>query len=123
MFRVLQSSTLSLMVLIVLASPGALLASTPADAQAERSVTVHFADLNLNEPADVAVLYQRIRSAAAQVCGPRELGGPHIASTDYHHCVTAAIERTVTQVDRPGLGAYHRAHGAPSNRGRTVAQR
>ena len=37
-------------------------ASTPS------SVTVSFAGLNLQSPAGIAVLYQRIHSAASQVC-------------------------------------------------------
>jgi UrcA family protein len=122
MFRVAKTSMGGIAALLIAASPATLTAAATA-APSPRSLTVHFADLDLNRPADVAMLYHRIKVAAARVCGPRELGGPHIASTDFYHCVTDTVDRAVSTLDRPVLTAYHQGHGVPSIGPRKIARR
>ena len=68
--------------------------------------TVHFADLDLTRPADVAVLYQRIRVAAREVCQPlgeRDL----ILLAATRSCMLDAIDRAVVDVHSPTLSRYH----------------
>jgi UrcA family protein len=78
-------------------------------------ITVHFGDLNLNQPAGVAVLYRRIRHAAEHVCGVPQLPGTNIPSHSWRTCVADSIERAVIAVDRPALTAYYRSHTTPTD--------
>jgi UrcA family protein len=75
---------------------------------------VHFADLDLNNPAGVRALFGRLRGAAEQVCAP--LQGRDLSSTwAYHRCVRDALARAVAQVDQPDLSAYYRARTEGGN--------
>lgn len=68
--------------------------------------TVSFADLDINHPAGAAVLYQRIRAAAREVCRPtseRDLAVAELARS----CVQDAIARAVNEVNAPKLSQYH----------------
>ena len=79
--------------------------------------TVHFGDLNLERPADAAVLYRRIRHAAERVCGEPQVTGSRTVSSSWSSCVRQAVDHAVLAVDRPALTAYHRVHAAPPDRG------
>jgi UrcA family protein len=79
---------------------------------APNSLKVRFGDLNLQQPRDVARLYNRIRLAADQMCGPRSVGGFYIASDDYQHCYNDTIAQTVARLDRPAVTAYYRERSA-----------
>jgi UrcA family protein len=85
-------------------------ASTPPAGEDIRRITVHFDDLNLEQPRGVAVLYRRVRLAAEQACGEPQRPGEAILSSDWRACVAQAVERAVVTVDRPALTAYHRQH-------------
>jgi UrcA family protein len=64
--------------------------------------TVRFADLDLTRPAGVAVLHQRIRAAAQEVCPP--LSGYDLAMRAASRtCVADAIARALKDVDAPAL--------------------
>lgn len=59
--------------------------------------TVHYADLNLNTDAGVAVLYKRIRNAAEAVCGDAgERDAARMAAT--RACVDRAVAEGVNAV-------------------------
>ncbi len=84
------------------------LAAVAVGAHADEAVngvparTVHYADLNLSTQAGAAVLYNRIRNAAEQVCGDvgsRELARAAAAKT----CVNRAIFASVQSVNNPKL--------------------
>jgi len=79
-------------------------------AEPTESITVRYADLDLNMAADAAVLYHRIHFAAERACGEKESPGSHFASPAWERCVTLAVEQAVAQVDRPALNAYHRQY-------------
>jgi UrcA family protein len=95
----------------------AVLAATTNAPRAEdvEQITVHFGDLNLDQPAGVAVLYRRIRNAAEQVCGAPKAPGSMIPSLAWRSCVADSIERSVIAVDRPALTAYYRSHTTPTD--------
>ncbi len=73
-------------------------------------VKVQYADLDLNQPHDVGVLYHRIRLAADESCGVGEITGSHLKLQSWAQCVARAIDETVATLDRPALTAYHRQH-------------
>jgi UrcA family protein len=71
--------------------------------------TVHYADLNLNTPAGISVLYKRIRSAAEQVCGDvasRRLEEAAAAKA----CVAHAVSASVHSVNNVELTNEYNAH-------------
>lgn len=67
---------------------------------------VSYNDLNLDQPRDVARLFNRINSAADKVCGPRSFGGFPNTTADYESCFSDAIARAVAHIDRPSVTAY-----------------
>jgi UrcA family protein len=71
--------------------------------------TVHYADLNLDTQAGAEKLYQRIRSAADQVCGntdPNRLTESEAAKT----CVNKAVTVSVRAVNNPRLTSTYDKH-------------
>jgi UrcA family protein len=89
-----------------------LAAAATDSATAARSIAVDYHDLSLDRPADVARLYQRIRAAADQVCGPREVTGSRLPARAYQPCVDAAVGHSVTAVASPALRAYYESHSS-----------
>lgn len=82
------------------------LASAGSPDQSPQQRTVRFADLDINHPAGAAVLYQRIRAAAHEVCratSERDLAVAELTRS----CVQDAIARAVTEVNAPKLSQYH----------------
>ena len=82
-------------------------ANDPADARADRT-TVHVADLNLDRPADVAVMFERISLAAQQVCHQRALDGSYVISPRYDRCVTDTVDKVVASINRAPLTSFSR---------------
>jgi UrcA family protein len=75
------------------------------------SVTVRYADLNLNTPAGVEELYARLRAAARQVCNvgdARALADVAASKECYRQVLGAAVD----YVRLPTLGALHRAESS-----------
>lgn len=72
------------------------------------TIRVSYAELDINKPRGLEVLYSRIQRAAKTVCGfdysMRDLSrGRHVTS-----CYQAAVEDAVKQINRPTLTALHR---------------
>jgi UrcA family protein len=82
------------------------LAAFAANAADLKSRTVFFHDLNVSSPAGAKVLYSRITTAAKQVCpGTGERGIS--ANAKRQACIAAAVEKAVSDVNRPLLSALH----------------
>jgi UrcA family protein len=80
------------------------------------SIGVSYADLDLNRPTDVKILYRRINLAAEEVCGPRSTTGTNLPLPSWERCVAQAVDATVAKLDRPALSAYHREHSSDAAR-------
>lgn len=97
----------ALAVLPALSTAGSAFAAVAAEAPP--AVTVRFDDLDLNSKQDVASLYQRIETAATEVCRPAE--GPQSVSrshwTAWNECFYHAIAKAVRTVHNDQLTAYH----------------
>jgi UrcA family protein len=105
---------------ISLACVGAYADSPPVETH---SSTVHFRDLNLNRPQDVAKLYTRITVAADRVCGPRSLTGSNYKTADYESCYGDAVAQAVAHIDRAPVTSYYRQRWAePISPKATIAQ-
>jgi len=74
------------------------------DQSAQR--TVRFADLDLSRPAGVAVLYQRIRVAAREVCQTVDERDLMLLAAS-RSCVRDASDRAVDDVHSLTLSRYH----------------
>jgi UrcA family protein len=98
------------------------LAYGAAYADSPHSSTVHFRDLNLDRPHDVARLYNRITAAADRVCGPRSLTGSYYKMADYESCYADAIAEAVAHVDYPSVTSYYRQRWAEPVAKATVAR-
>jgi UrcA family protein len=84
------------------------LASGVTTASAADDIKVSYADLQLQRPADVKILYQRLARAAESVCAevPTQELARHEA---YRRCYQSALDSAVQQVRSPELLAYERA--------------
>jgi UrcA family protein len=103
-----QRTVLSLAgsLILTLGAFSMLRASSTYDAA--RTALVRYDDVNLDRPGDVTRLYQRILSAAKNVCGPAhgaDLGPKAI----FAQCVDEAVARAVNDVNQPQLHALHSA--------------
>ena len=67
---------------------------------------VRFNDLNLDQPRDVARLFNRVSSAADKVCGTRSFAGHYNKIADYEICYKDAVASAVAHIDRPSVTAY-----------------
>lgn len=68
---------------------------------------VRFNDLNLTRPEGIRVLYARLRTASAAVCGERSRTNSAIVSPAWQKCTNEALQLAVNRLDRPALTAYH----------------
>jgi UrcA family protein len=71
--------------------------------------TVRYADLNLNTEAGVAFLYNRIRTAAEQVCGDVDSRRLEMAAAA-RACVDRAMFTSVQAVNNRQLTSAYNAH-------------
>jgi UrcA family protein len=73
------------------------------------TITISYAELDINKPRGLEVLYSRIQRAAKVVCGmdysPQEL----VRGRQAKACYKTAIDDAVRQINRPTLTALHRA--------------
>lgn len=81
---------------------------TGARADGVAQMHVKYADLDVTGSAGAAVLYQRIKGAAAEVCGVDAVGdlgrGAHAKA-----CMDQAIAQAVAKVNAPALTGLYRA--------------
>jgi UrcA family protein len=88
---------------------GSMLSLTSLDSRAAApadevySVTVQFADLDLNRQAGLATLYRRIKGAARRVCDEQ---ARDTFNQTYTVCVRTAVSAAVARIDRPLLSEY-----------------
>jgi UrcA family protein len=77
-----------------------------ADDSEPMKTTVRYADLNLANPQGVEQLYQRIVSAARQVCSAAD-GRTLQEKAQFWSCTEQSIARAVAAADQPALAALH----------------
>jgi UrcA family protein len=82
-------------------------AALPATADIDQ-VTVKLGDLDVSSPQGAAVLYNRIRAAAKQVCSPLDSAGLDTKRL-LRACVNETIEDAVIKLNEPALIAVYSA--------------
>jgi UrcA family protein len=110
-FTILASTVLSMIAI------NTSYAGEPLDAP--RSLTVQFADLDLNNAEGAALLFGRMRGAAKKVCG---IAGTSLREK-YEHaaCIELALSNAIARVDRPMLTEYL-ARNSSSNKAAVPTQ-
>lgn len=78
------------------------------------SVTVRYADLDLNTAGGVDALYGRLRAAARAVCDVRA-GRPLVEANAALACYRQVLAAAVDNVKSPTLSAVHRTRNAHSD--------
>jgi UrcA family protein len=79
-------------------------------ANAEESMTVSYAGLDLSDPAAMHTLYGRLKVAARLVCGGDISGIREVQRIFAHRdCVSDALESAVRSIDSTALTALHRS--------------
>ena len=86
----------------------ALLAVAPASFAAGPSKRVEFNDLNLERPADVAILYERIQEAARKVCETRSTPWEMYQDKVIEECIKDTVDAAVEDVNYYALTALHK---------------
>jgi UrcA family protein len=89
-----------------------------ADSLGPPTVTVKYADLNLSNPRDAAVLYGRIDTAAEDICSPYDHTGSLSSKMRVKTCVNKVVEDAVIKTKEPALIAVYSA-----KTGKTLAPR
>ena len=87
-----------------LAVSGAVLAQDPQNMNV-RTMTVHYADLNISTDTGATTLYRRILGAANSVCGEEGYGLDE--RRNWQDCFRAAVNDAVEKVHSPVLNAVH----------------
>ena len=98
--------------LVLLAFGAGFAIAAPLSPADEPSAVVRFHDLNLDNAKDVATLYQRIAWAARWVCRDDTPVRDFAKLRHSQECIDAAIERAITDANRPALTAFHRGKSA-----------
>ena len=85
---------------------------------------VQYGDLNLSDATGVQRLYQRILSAARQVCDDRSGPRPIEEQVRTRICIVQSVERAVTAVNQPALAMFYAEKtGRTSRRSAVLANR
>ena len=82
-------------------------AADPDPAYAPVSQLVQYSDLNLNSHEGIARLYQRIESAAREVCASDRSTRALADWSQARSCAKASLSRAVAQIDNAALTAFY----------------
>lgn len=82
------------------------------------SKKVNFSDLNLERPADVAILYQRIQEAARKVCEKKSTPWEMYQDKVIEECIQVTVDAAVKDVDYFALTALHKGRSRGDVAGR-----
>ena len=77
-----------------------------------------FTDLNLKQPADVAILYERIQEAARKVCEKDAAPYQMYRDKAIDECTRATVDATVEDVNFYALTALHKGQSRDDVAGR-----
>jgi len=81
--------------------------AAPNGAAQPLTATVNFEDLDISKESGAAALYQRLRTAARQVCAPLESNGDLAMKAKFRSCYRQALSNAVLTVDQVAVTAMH----------------
>lgn len=85
----------------------ALLGASGPTLAEETGKTVSYADLDLDNPADVAVIYERIQDAARMVCRDSAAPWDGQSTKHFNKCFQETVNAAVQDVNNFELSALH----------------
>lgn len=96
----MKSSILSTLAMLVIAAPALAAPHSPDSAP---TVSVAYADLDLNQAKDAAIMLKRIRRAAGEACrqSPSYVGNDIDTILRVNACYREALARAVAGLDAP----------------------
>jgi len=97
-------------VITAMLSIALLVPASPAAAD-DSGQKVAFEDLDLNQPADVATLYERIQAAARSVCRNDSAPWDGRQASNYQKCFEGAVDLAVRDINNVSLTALHHEFG------------
>jgi UrcA family protein len=97
----MKTSAIAIATLFAVCLTGTAQATTTARKVYQQ--VVRYSDLNLENEADAAILHGRIKTAARNVCGLRQMPTPIEIKSHVHACVEDATARAVADVNAPKL--------------------
>jgi len=83
---------------------------------------VRFNDLNLDQPRDVARLFNRVDSAADKVCGTRSFASHYNKIADYEICYKDTVASALAHIGRPSVTSYFQQRSSDLALRKLVAQ-
>lgn len=98
----------------VLFVPLAVNAVMPNTDLQTRNTSIAVSDLNLSRQEGIETLYQRLKQAAGNVCGPETSHGvgprivPLSVKKQYRECVDKALDEAVRSINNESLTKLHR---------------
>ncbi len=82
--------------------------AAPPQSDQPRSITVAYADLDLEHPVGVATLYGRLEHAAEVVCAAYRSAEPD-RQASYRNCRSGALQTAVVRIGNQRLAELHAA--------------
>jgi UrcA family protein len=101
-----QSTSFATIIAAALATTFAVPALQAAEIGNVHAKTVSYADLDVNSTQGARVLYDRVRSAAAEVCAALE-GRDLTNQVSWHKCYDAAVDDAIKTIHQPTLTALY----------------
>lgn len=95
---------------LLVTAPAVASASLASASREDVRLSVNYADLDLGKAAGVETLYQRLKYAASNACGPvtlREAGSLEQVVNN-KACAKQLLDRAVQKVDNTALSNLHR---------------
>jgi UrcA family protein len=83
---------------------------------------VRYNDLNLDQPRDVARLFDRVSSAADKVCGTRSFASHYKKIADFEICYKETVASAVAHINRPSVTIYFQQRSSEWTSRKLVAQ-
>ena len=120
MKQILKTMTLATLVGLVSFANSALAGGTafPPNRTDERSITLHYGDLNPARPADAAELLGRVRIAARNACIRNDESRQIFLGRDRQACMAASYAKAVAAINakrKVNLEALAARHEASTN--------
>lgn len=101
-----KSKLMAIALGVACSMPAVSMAESINDQNYNKSVKVNFADLDLSSSPEVAALYSRLKSAAKQSCGNRNVKQARLVM-ERKSCVKAAMNDAIAKVDNVELASMH----------------
>ena len=102
-----KPTAIAIFMLTTAISGGVMANDDRVSRSANNSVTVNYADLNIDAWAGANVLYRRIEAAAEKVCGVSTRRDSLVVVQSQKACMTSVVESAVRKVNNSAVASIH----------------